>query len=88
VSALNGERYYRRTWEGSSVVFLAGLFTIIACYDHFSPLQLAAALLVIPITATLAEAVAPHTWDAPIMLLVMGLELLAISYLEPLSSLF
>jgi phytol kinase len=88
VSALNGERYYRRTWEGSSMVFLAGVFTLIACYTHFSPLQLAAALLVIPITATLAEAVAPHTWDAPIMLLVMGLELLAISYLEPLSSLF
>jgi phytol kinase len=88
VSALHGGRTYRRTWEGSGMVFLAGLFTLIACSQDFTPLQLSVALLVVPLSATLAEAVAPHTWDAPIMLLVMGLELLAITFLQPVSAVF
>ena len=80
-TALNGKQSYRRTWEGSACVFITGLIVIAACYHWFTPRQLLAAILIVPISGTVLEAKAPHTWDQPVMLLGMGIELLAISYL-------
>jgi len=80
-TALNGKRSYHRTWEGSACVFVTGVVVTLACYRWFTPWQLFIALAVIPLSATLLEAKAPHTWDQPVMLLGLGVELLAISYL-------
>lgn len=79
-TALNGKRTYRRTWEGSACVFITGIIVVLCLTHWFTPRQLIAALLVLPASGTLLEAKAPHTWDQPVMLLGMGVELLAISY--------
>lgn len=78
--ALNGSRHYHRTLEGSACVLLTGCLTVAACSFTLTTPQLIAAMFVVPMSGTLAEAYAPHTWDQPIMLLVMGGELLAISF--------
>jgi dolichol kinase len=80
-TSLDGKRSYRRTWEGSACVFVTGIIVVLCLTHWFTMPQLIAALLVIPISGTLLEAKAPHTWDQPVMLLGMGVELLAISYL-------
>lgn len=80
-TALNGTRKYRRTWEGSACVFITGLIVVLACSPWFTTRQLLVTLAVIPISGAVLEAKAPHTWDQPVMLLGMGVELLAISYL-------
>lgn len=80
-TSLDGTRKYLRTWEGSACVFFTGLIVVAACTHWFTPRQLFATLLVIPISGAILEAKAPHTWDQPVMLLGMGIELLAISYL-------
>lgn len=77
---LNGGRSYRRTWEGSACVFFTTVVVLLACMAWFTTLQWQLALAVLPASATLLEAKSPHTWDQPIMLLGLGLELLAISY--------
>jgi phytol kinase len=79
--ALNGGGRYRRTLEGSACVFITAVVVIMLAYPWFTPLQFIAALAVIPLTGTVMEAISPHTWDSPIMLLAMGLQLVAISYI-------
>ena len=78
--ALNGGGRHHRTLEGSACVFITAVIVVFGCYMWFTPWQLVAALAVIPLTATVMEAIAPHTWDSPLMLLAMGLQLIAISY--------
>lgn len=80
-TSLEGNRKYRRTWEGSACVFITGLIVVLACSPWFTTRQLLVTLAVIPISGAVLEAKAPHTWDQPVMLLGMGVELLAISYL-------
>jgi hypothetical protein len=47
-------------------------------HASFSTPQFIGALLIVPISITLAEAFSPHTWDTPYMFLVGGGTLLAI----------
>ena len=68
--SLFNKRRYTRSLEGSSCVFMAGLFAVLVFHGSFSPPQFIAALLVVPVGMTLAEAFSPHTWDTPYMFLV------------------
>jgi len=79
-SALFTRRRYVRTWEGSACVFLSAVAGIFLCFGMLSPLQLGLALAVVPVSAALAEAVSPHTWDAPFLFLVVGGELALLSF--------
>jgi phytol kinase len=78
--ALFTRRKYCRTLEGSACVFLSGLLGVLLVRPEFAPLQFYLALLIIPISAALAEAYSPHTWDAPFLFLVVGGELVALTY--------
>jgi hypothetical protein len=79
-SALFTRRRYVRTLEGSAVVFLSAVVGILICASTLTPLQLGLALAIIPISAALAEAVSPHTWDAPLLFLVVGAEMVLLSF--------
>ncbi len=68
VRALFTTRRYQRTLEGSACVLLTGFAVIIAYGGWFTPTQFLAAMLVIPLGMTLAEAFSPHTWDTPFLL--------------------
>jgi dolichol kinase len=68
--SLFNPRRYTRSLEGSACVFVAGLVAVIAFHASFTPAQFIAALLVVPLGMTLAEAFSPHTWDTPYMFLV------------------
>jgi phytol kinase len=76
---LSRDRRFTRSYEGSACVFLAGVLAILLFHGSFTPAQLVAALLVVPLVSTLAEARAPHTWDTPYMFLAGTISLLAIS---------
>jgi dolichol kinase len=71
-SALFTDRRYTRTLEGSACVFITSILVVIAYYAYFSQPQFIAALLLVPILMTLAEALSPHTWDSPFLVLVGG----------------
>ena len=76
--ALFTKKRYTRTWEGSVCVFLTSIIAVLLYYSLFEPSQFIAALLVIPILMTLAEAFSPHSWDSPFLFLVGGLSLAGI----------
>jgi dolichol kinase len=76
--ALFSKRRYTRSLEGSACVFLAGVAAVLLFQASFTPLQLFGALLIVPAAITLAEALSPHTWDAPYMFLVGAESLLGI----------
>jgi len=78
--ALFTRRRYVRTLEGSAVVFLSAVAGILLCGATLSPLQMGLALAVIPLSAALAEAASPHTWDAPFLFFVVGVELVLLSF--------
>ncbi len=71
--ALFSKKRYIRTLEGSACVFITALLVIIALAAQFTQPQFIAALIIIPATMTFAEAVAPHTWDSPVLYTVAGL---------------
>jgi len=81
VPAIFTHKEYYRSLEGSACVFATSVLVIWAHYGYFAPLQFAAAMLIIPMLMTLAEAFSPHTWDSPFMFLVGYLSLLIISFL-------
>ena len=68
--ALFTKKTYVRTLEGSAMVFISGVLTILLVQDLFTMPQLIVALVTIPILTTLTEALAPHTWDTPFIFLV------------------
>jgi dolichol kinase len=76
--ALFSDRRYTRSLEGSACVLVVGILAVIAFQRSFTPAQFVAALLTVPVGMTLAEAISPHTWDTPLMLLSGSLSLLAI----------
>ena len=76
--SLFNKRRYTRSLEGSACVFVAGLVAVLLFHASFTPVQFIAALLIVPIGMTLAEAFSPHTWDTPYMFLVGTGSLLAI----------
>lgn len=78
---LTRDRRYTRSLEGSACVFLAGIAAILLFLGSFTGIELVAALAVVPLASTLAEAKAPHTWDTPYMFLASSVSLLAIKTL-------
>ena len=72
---------YHRTWEGSACVFVSGVIAICVCRHTFNPLQFAIALILVPISSTIAEAVSPHTWDAPFLFLIVSMDLVLVAFL-------
>lgn len=79
--AIFSRRTYQRTLEGSFCVLFSGVICIALLKHEFEPRQFWIALAVIPISAALAEARSPHTWDAPFLFLVVGGELILLTYL-------
>lgn len=63
------DRCYTRSYMGSACVFVASVAGVLLFYDSFTPNQLLAALAVLPIAMTLSEAISPHTWDTPFLML-------------------
>jgi phytol kinase len=78
VKALFTDQLYTRSLEGSACVFITAVVTICIYHNAFSTLQFYCALMLIPITSTLAEAKSPHTWDSPFIFLFTGLALIGI----------
>jgi len=73
VKALFTSRTYTRSLEGSSMVTLATVGTLLALQGHFSSNQLLFLMIYMPFKMTVIEAYAPHTWDNPFLYLVGGL---------------
>ena len=71
--ALFTKKKYERSIEGSICVFVASILTILLLFPFFTFFQFIIALIAIPISMTLAEAFAPHTWDNPFLFLVANL---------------
>ena len=65
VPKLWGTHHYHRSIEGSVAMWLVALILVENFRWMFLPHEYAYALLIIPLAATLAEAVSPHTWDGP-----------------------
>ena len=70
--ALFTKRKYTRSLEGSACVLVSGFVAVAVLHASFTPPQLLAAFLTIPIIMTLTEAWSPHTWDTPFLFLVGG----------------
>ena len=73
--ALFSEKSYERSIEGSLCVLLAGILSVIAFRHSFTPAQFPAAVAILPVSATLAEAFSPHTWDTPFIYATAGVAL-------------
>lgn len=70
--AIFGNRLYTRSYEGSAMVFLTTVVVtliIAAGFGFQLPLYFWKAAILLPVTLTLAEAKAPHTWDNPLLYL-------------------
>jgi len=81
VRALFSSKKYVRTLEGSACVFIATIIIVAFFHAAFTPGQLIAAITVLPLLMTLAEAFSPHTWDTPFLFLVGYLTLFGISFI-------
>ncbi len=68
-SALFTNRTYYRSIEGSIAVFAVTLLAVFYFGSALPQPQFFAALYLMPLALTLAEAKAPHTWDEPVMML-------------------
>ena len=49
-------------------MFIASVFVLLFFHGLFTTPELIAALIVVPITLTVAEAFTPHTWDQPFLI--------------------
>tara|TARA_B100000945_G_C20411038_1_gene612573 strand:- start:517 stop:1269 length:753 start_codon:yes stop_codon:yes gene_type:complete len=65
--ALFSEKKYERTVEGSACIFFTSIVVIIFFHSEFTYYEFISALIIFPIVMTLAEALAPHTWDTPFL---------------------
>eukprot|EP01062_Namystynia_karyoxenos_P059767 TRINITY_DN5117_c2_g1_i1.p1 TRINITY_DN5117_c2_g1~~TRINITY_DN5117_c2_g1_i1.p1 ORF type:complete len:479 (+),score=162.83 TRINITY_DN5117_c2_g1_i1:71-1438(+) len=72
---------FTRSLEGSACVFVATVIAIAIMTYEFSGTQLVAAYASLPISMTLAEAYAPHTWDTPFLFGIGGLGVFLIAVL-------
>ncbi|MBI4526243.1 MAG: hypothetical protein HY695_20795 [Deltaproteobacteria bacterium] len=84
VKALFTDRIYTRTLEGSACVFLSAIIAVALLRQHLTDLQFLLALGIVPLATTLAEALSPHTWDAPLLYLVGGISLIGVLELSAL----
>lgn len=78
VKALFTKKIYQRTIEGSLCVFITGILTILLFSELFTGNQFIAAITLIPISMTLAEAFSPHTWDSPFLYFTAAVEIISI----------
>ena len=70
VPAWNFKRRYTRSYAGSACVFLTTLIAVIAFHGDFHTMrQFVAAMVILPPLMTVAEAIAPHSMDTPVMML-------------------
>ena len=67
--ALFSKKKYVRTVEGSACVFITSIIVIMLYKSCFTQGEYIAAVIIVPILMTLAEAFAPHTWDTPFLFL-------------------
>eukprot|EP00211_Chloroparvula_japonica_P006252 CAMPEP_0119133098 /NCGR_PEP_ID=MMETSP1310-20130426/12963_1 /TAXON_ID=464262 /ORGANISM="Genus nov. species nov., Strain RCC2339" /LENGTH=377 /DNA_ID=CAMNT_0007123773 /DNA_START=68 /DNA_END=1201 /DNA_ORIENTATION=- len=78
-------RKYTRSFEGSFTVYISGVIACAAFYPVFANWhQFLAAIVVIPPVMTVAEAISPHTFDTPFMMLTGISLIIAISYIPPI----
>ncbi len=77
--AIFSSKEYKRTIEGSLVVFLSSFIVLLFFRHHLTSLQLIICCMLIPIVVTMVEAKAPHTWDAPFIFLSSGLLIVIIT---------
>jgi phytol kinase len=68
--ALFTKKKYERSIEGSLCVFITSILVVLLSFPFFTSFQYIIALITIPISMTLAEAFAPHTWDNPFLCLI------------------
>lgn len=73
--ALFIKKIYTRSLEGSLTVFLVSAAAVLFSAGAFTTTQLIVLLAALPITMTLTEAKAPHTWDNPFLFLTGSLVL-------------
>ncbi|MDG5816359.1 hypothetical protein QA601_14785 [Chitinispirillales bacterium ANBcel5] len=78
VNAIFSTRTYSRTIAGSACVLITAIVVVYFFRDSFTFQQFIAALVLVPVTMTLAESFAPHTWDTPFLFFVGGVVLVAI----------
>ncbi len=78
VPSLTSGRSYSRSFVGSACVFASALVIVFLFRDAFTGTQFVAAMAMIPVVMTLAEAFAPHTWDTPVLFLAGGVVLLGV----------
>jgi dolichol kinase len=82
VRSCMSNRKYTRSFEGSACVFLAGMiFPALQYFDFADPNQLWITMVVLPFVAAYAEATAPHTMDAPILMTAAGIVLYTVIHL-------
>ena len=79
--ALFTKKKYYRTLEGSVTVFVASVLVLVIFRDLFTTEQYIIALVALPITMAVVEAISPHTWDQPFLLGSGGVEVLLIKHL-------
>ena len=70
VKGLCTDQEYTRSLEGSFMVFLSGIVILCAIYQEFERAEFIANLIILPFIATICEAVAPHSLDNPIIIIV------------------
>lgn len=76
------KRKYTRSFEGSACVFLSGIVFPALQYSTFeTPMQLWLTMIVLPFVVAYAEATAPHTMDAPVLMAATGLVLYTIIHI-------
>lgn len=75
VFAKGSTNTYWRTIEGSATVFVVSATVVLVGQSYFTTPELIAALVVLPIALTAAEAVAPHTMDTPFLMLASSIGL-------------
>ncbi|CAN0429622.1 unnamed protein product [Ascophyllum nodosum] len=81
VGSFRSNRLYERSFEGSCTVFVVTVATIVMVYADFETFwEFLAALLLLPIALTLAEAFSPHTMDTPFIMGVGGVILYGIIF--------
>jgi dolichol kinase len=81
VRALFTEATYTRSLEGSACVFIAAILVLLMFHQSFTTTQFLILLAVVPVVATLAEALSPHTWDTPFIFLGVSIPLILVKAL-------
>jgi len=74
---------FERTYEGSACIYLVSLLGLVPFRKQFTSSQFLFSLVLLPITMTISEAWAPHTWDNPFLTAVCALFFVCVFELVP-----